>query len=266
MAKKEANFDLYIHDLLVEAGIQADTQGSNIVPINDALKTASKHQTGKAGFPEYTAVVDDFVLVMEDKADRANLCLKDADGTISTTVQATTDYAVNGALYYAQHILQKTTYKKVFAFGNAGDSKHHTLQPLFVDKNGYKWLPEVQTFENFSAAHIVEYYKQIVLEETPPEDIELADILKKAKELHEFLRNYGGLGEDEKPLVVSAILLALREKEYGFNLNQLMGDTLESNTDGAILYQYLEKNLQRAKVAPEVKKTACFEPIHTDKG
>ena len=99
-----------------------------------------------------------------------------------------TDYAVNGALHYAQHILQKTTYKKVFAFGNAGDSKHHTLQPLFVDKNGYKWLPEVQTFENFSAAHIVEYYKQLVLEETPPEDIELADILKKAKELHEYLK------------------------------------------------------------------------------
>lgn len=217
MSKKEANFDLYLHDLLVEAGIQADTQGSNIVSINDALKTASKHQTGKAGFPEYTAVVGDFVLVMEDKADRANLCLKEADGAISMTVQATTDYAVNGALHYAQHILQKTTYKKVFAFGNAGDSKHHTLQPLFVDKNGYKWLPEVQTFENFSAAHIVEYYKQIVLEETPPEDIELADILKKAKELHEYLRNYGGLGEDEKPLVVSAILLALREKEYGFN-------------------------------------------------
>ena len=43
MAKKEANFDLYIHDLLVEASIQADTQGSNIVPINEALKTASKH-------------------------------------------------------------------------------------------------------------------------------------------------------------------------------------------------------------------------------
>mgnify|MGYP003169860658 CR=1 FL=1 len=85
--------------------------------------------SGKAGFPEYTAVVDDFVLVMEDKADRANLCLKDADGTVSMTVQATTDYAVNGALHYAQHILQKTTYKKVFAFGNAGDSKHHTLQP-----------------------------------------------------------------------------------------------------------------------------------------
>ena len=71
-----------------------------------------KQKAGKAGFPEYTAVVGDFVLVMEDKADRANLCLKEADGTISMTVQATTDYAVNGALHYAQHILQKITYKK----------------------------------------------------------------------------------------------------------------------------------------------------------
>ena len=42
MAKKEANFDLYIHDLLVEAGIHADTQGSNIIEINNALKSASK--------------------------------------------------------------------------------------------------------------------------------------------------------------------------------------------------------------------------------
>lgn len=240
--------------MLVEAGIQADTQGSNIVEINNALKTASKHQTGKAGFPEYTAVVGDFVLVMEDKADRANLCLKENDGTISLSVQATRDYAVNGALHYAQHILEKTAYKKVFAFGNAGDSKHHILQPIFVDESGYKWLPEVRTFENFSASHIVEYYKRLVLEETPPEDVELAGILKKAKELHEYLRNYGGLGEDEKPLVVSAILLALREKDYGFSLDQLTGDTLESNTDGTVLYQYLEKNLQRAKVAPEVKK------------
>ncbi len=255
MAKKEANFDLYIHDLLVEAGIHADTQGSNIIEINNALKSASKHKTGNVGFPEYCAVVNDFVLVMEDKSDRGNLCAFEDDGTtISLTMQATTNYAVNGALHYAKHILQNTTYNKVFAFGNAGDRKHHIIQPLFVDNNGYTWLPEVETFENFSANHILEYYKRIVLKETPPEDIELADILKKAKELHEYLRNYGGLGEDEKPLVVSAILLALREQKYNFRLDMLKGDSLESNTDGAILYQYLEMNLQRAKVSPEVKK------------
>jgi hypothetical protein len=37
MAKKEANFDLFIHDLIGEAGIQADTQGSNVFEINKAL-------------------------------------------------------------------------------------------------------------------------------------------------------------------------------------------------------------------------------------
>lgn len=163
MAKKEANFDLYIHDLLVEAGIQADTQGSNIIEINNALKSASKHKTGNVGFPEYCAVVNDFVLVMEDKADRSNLCAFEDDGTtISLTVQATKHYAVNGALHYAKHILQNTTYDKIFAFGNAGDRKHHIIQPLFVDTNGYTWLPEVETFENFSANHILEYYKRIM--------------------------------------------------------------------------------------------------------
>ena len=116
MAKKEANFDLYIHDLLVEAGIQADTQGSNIVPINEALKTASKHQTGKAGFPEYTAVVGDFVLVMEDKADRANLCLKEADGTISMTVQTTTDSPTpprNGTTIRRPAAVKRSAWKNV---------------------------------------------------------------------------------------------------------------------------------------------------------
>lgn len=230
-----------IHDLLLEAGIQADTQGSSILEISNALQTASKQQTGNVGFPEYTAVVGEFVLVMENKANRSNLCAYEEDGsTVSLSVRATRDYAINGALHYAQHILKKTSYKKVFAFGNAGDSRHHIIQPLFVDGNGYMWLPEVQTFESFSPNQITEYYERVVLKKTPPEDIELADILKKAKELHEYLRNYGGLGEDEKPLVVSAILLALREQKCNFSLDQLKGDTLESNTDGAILYKYLE--------------------------
>lgn len=51
--------------------------------------------------------------------------------------------------------------------------------------------------------------------------------------MHEYLRNYGGLGEDEKPLVVSAILLALREQKYGFRLDMLYRaiQTVKSCTD-----------------------------------
>lgn len=73
MAKQEANFDLYIYDLLKEAGIEADTQGSNVLEINNALKTASKHQTGKVGFPEYCAVVGNFVLVDGEQSRQIEL-------------------------------------------------------------------------------------------------------------------------------------------------------------------------------------------------
>jgi type I restriction-modification system DNA methylase subunit len=253
MAKKEANFDLYIHGLLKDAGIDATAQGSNVVEINNALKTATKKLTGKAaGYPEYTAIVCDFVILIEDKPDRSMLVLRDESDEIILEPLAVAGYAMNGALHYAKHIIANTPYKRVFAFGNAGDSKHHIIQPIFVDESGYKELPEIETFENFSENNIEEYYKRIVLGIEPPEDVELSFILKKAKELHEYLRNYGSLGEDEKPLVVSAILLALREqKRSKFSLDSLVGDDVE--TDGDILYRQLEKSLKAAKVKPEVK-------------
>ena len=180
------------------------------------------------------------------------LILRDEMGGIRLDLSAVEGFALNGVLHYAQHIVANTTYKRVFAFGNAGDSKHHIIQPLFVDENGYKELPEVETFENFSDSNIEDYYERVVLGIEPPEDMELSDILKKAKDLHEYLRNYGSLGEDEKPLVVSAILLALREqKRSGFSLDSLVGDDVE--TDGEILFKQLEKSLKAANVRPETK-------------
>ena len=69
MAKKEVNTDLWVHELLKEAGIREnfDAQGSNVKEINEALKTASKKGTGNSGFPEYVGIVKDFLIIIEDK-------------------------------------------------------------------------------------------------------------------------------------------------------------------------------------------------------
>ena len=64
MAKKEINTDLWVYDLLKEANINLDPQGSKIIEIDNALKTASKKGTGNVGFPEYVGIVKDFVLVL----------------------------------------------------------------------------------------------------------------------------------------------------------------------------------------------------------
>ena len=69
MAKKEAKTDLWVHGLLKEAGIELEPQGSTILEIDKALKTASKKGTGNVGFPEYVGVVNDFLLVIENKAE-----------------------------------------------------------------------------------------------------------------------------------------------------------------------------------------------------
>ena len=252
VAMNESNFDLYIHDRLKEAGIDAEYQYTSNTQLQGALRTASKSQTGEAGKPDFIAVVGEYVLVIEDKAGRDKLCLLDSDGAVSQSVEATRDYAVNGALWYARKILAGSGYTKIFALGCAGDSRHHTMKPFFVDDGGVRELGEIETFKNFSATEIERYYRQKVLEEESPEELQLEDLITKSRELHEHLRNYGNLGDTEKPLVVSAILLALSEQKHGFRLGQLTGD--DTDTDGAKLYRQLENSIKRARVSPDVKR------------
>ena len=146
MAKKEVKTDLWVAAQLDECGIHFDAQGSNVKEINEALKTASKRGTGHAGYPEYTAVIGDFVLVIEDKADMDKQIKLTDTGIIDTSVKAVTDYAVNGAYFYAKKIAQNTEFKKVFAVGVSGDAKHHVITPLYVDdREGYKQLPDIES-------------------------------------------------------------------------------------------------------------------------
>lgn len=100
MAKKEILTDYWVRDLLKEANIHLDPQGSSIVEINNALKSASKKGTGKVGFPEFVGVIKDFLIVIEDKSDLSKHIKLNDNGLISLESKDVTDYAVNGALFY----------------------------------------------------------------------------------------------------------------------------------------------------------------------
>lgn len=254
MAKKEVKTDLWVYDLLKQAEISLDAQGSNIKEIDEALKTASKKGTGNVGFPEYVGVVKDYLLVIEDKASLSKHIKLDDKNCISVEVNAVRDYAVNGALFYAKHLAKNTTYKKIFAFGVSGDERKHKISPLYVDETEfYRELPEVQSFISFNEDNIDEYYTREVLKEDTDTEKETAEILKAAAVLHEDLRNYGNLLDTEKPLIVSGIMLALREAEFkNFSINDLTGDTIK--TDGQKIYDAIDANLKRANVSPAVKK------------
>lgn len=256
MAKKEVKTDLWVATQLDDCGIQFDAQGSSVKEIDEALKSASKQGTGNVGYPEYVAVINDFVIVIEDKADTdRQIKLTDTD-IIDTSVKAVTNYAVNGAYFYAKHIAQNSTFKKVFAIGVSGDAKHHRITPLWVDdREGYKELPDVESFISFSSQNISEYYTRYVLEEATDIEKTTEQILKDAAELHEYLRTYGTLKDQDKPLVVAGILLALDEIEFGgFSMDSLTGDQLAGNRDGDKLMNAIRTRLTRSNVGPDAKK------------
>lgn len=254
MAKKEVKTDLWVHDLLKEAGIKLDAQGSEVKEIDEALKTASKRGTGKVGFPEYVGIVKDFIIVIEDKPKLENHVKYDSNKLISLETKDVVDFAVNGALFYAKHLIQNTTYKKVFALGVSGNEKNHRITPLFVDdrQNLFDQLEDVESFISFNEKNIDEYYLCDVLKESSDKEKELEEILADAKVLHEHLRNYGNMKDEEKPLVVSGILLALHERDHGnFSIDSLNGDSFV--TDGQKIYNAIESSFKRTDLSPITK-------------
>ena len=132
MAKKEVKTDLWVANQLDKCGIQFTPQGSDVKEINEALSTASKRGTGNAGYPEYVAVVNDFVIVIEDKADLSKHEKLTDTAILETTTKAVTDYALNGAYFYAKHIAQNSPFKKVFAIGVSGDMHHQPQRAIFI--------------------------------------------------------------------------------------------------------------------------------------
>lgn len=230
----EASTDLWVWELIKEAGIDKSLspQGSSVKELNEALKTASKSRTGNVGRPEYIGVVQDFVIVIENKKDTANHINRDAKGIFASDISSIRGFAVNGALFYGKHIAKETNFKKIIAIGVSGNKKHHEISPVFIDERGnYKELKNVETFISFSQLNIQEYYIKEVLEEDTDKEKEFKSILKDAQELHEDLRNYGAIQDKDKPLIVSGILLALREIKYGgFSIESLTGD--KNTTDG----------------------------------
>ncbi|HBK43611.1 MULTISPECIES: N-6 DNA methylase [unclassified Polynucleobacter] len=254
MAKKEAVTDLWVHGLLQKAGVNLEPQGSTIFEINEALKSASKSGSGKVGFPEYVGVIKDFLLVIENKPEISKHSKITESGVISNESKDVKNYAVNGALFYGKHLAKNTSYKKVIAFGISGDQKKHRISPIYIDETEYyRELPDVESFISFTDKNIEEYYVREILKEETDTQKELSEILKDAAALHEDLRNYGNLKDIDKPLIVSGILLALREAESrNFSIEELTGDDV--STDGQKIYGAIQSNLTRSKVAPEVKK------------
>ncbi|RHH70088.1 MULTISPECIES: class I SAM-dependent DNA methyltransferase [Vagococcus] len=253
MVNERTSTDQLVRRFIEDLGVSYEEQGSSNVQIKEALKNASKSKDSRGvGKPEFIFFSGDHLIIIEDKLAIDKLEYKDENDTVDTEFPYRRDYAVNGAIHYAKHIIKKTnSYKEVIAIGVAGDGLHYQIQPYFVTENEIQELPDMKSLEDISPENIEEFYNVAIKGELPKEERELREVNKIAADMHEDLRNYGQLEGEKKATVVSAILLALEEPT--FSLEQLKGSDREGSADGELIFTAVQRFLQNAGIVPYAK-------------
>lgn len=233
MANEATATDQYVRRELEKFGVRYDEQGSSHPDIAKALKGASKQGKSGIGKPEFVLQVSDYLLVIEDKRDNDRLVNLE-DDKISKDIPSISGYAVNGAVHYANHIVNKTiTFDEVIAIGITGDEDLHHIQPVLVCKSdnivSETILPELKDLQQLHPKEIDKWYKVNVLGEYTDTQKQIFELQNISKELHEDLRNYASLEGENKATVISAILLALSERD--FDIKSLTGNKLNKKSE-----------------------------------
>ncbi|MDK7961497.1 adenine methyltransferase [Staphylococcus warneri] len=251
---EKSGIDEFMNDEIKSLGVKYYRESSGNIEVQNALKSASKRLNGNVGKPEFTFFSKDFFIVIEDKNDMNLHIYSENDKIILNDESIVPKYAVNGAIHYAQHIINNTDIiDKVFAIGASGNGHLNKISIYFVDKNEYKFIADVNNLNDLKEENIEEFYRVSVLGELPKEERELKEVNKIAADLHEDLRNYGSLEGEKKASVVSAILLALENEDVIFNVDKLQGLQGEGVKDGEILFDAIDKYLRNKSLMPHAK-------------
>lgn len=249
--------DQFVRDLLRDIGVTRPwEQGGGPKWKRDALAGGSKSKVGKAeGKPEFLFVIGGFIVIVEDKKEaRFTRFLK--DDQITTEFPYRQDYALNGALHYANVMLLNGVPhdKGIFAVGIGGDERHHEIAVTYVRPGMIKLLDDLDNLDVFAEGAIGEYHSVAVLGNKPQAEVRLDMVKAAAARLHEGMRNYGSVENDRKAPLVSAILLALEKP--GFEINELKGSydqNLPDDWDGARIYKAAHAYMLSKGFGPQQK-------------
>lgn len=268
MNNEKTQTDIFVRNQLQKYKINFSEQGSANQEINRALKNASK--TGRGiGKPEFIIVdnINNIIIIIEDKLENSKNIKLENDVLLldKGPRSSVSEFAVNGAVHYANAILENSYFNKVIAIGVTGNQKKHIIQPVFVTDERIEVLPIIPNLHVFSEKQLKEYISYEIEKKERPENLLQKNLLNTAQEIHSDLRNYGKVKEEEKSLLISGILLALKNDEFSpSELKSKMIENTKSNknknfkTDGMRVFEYIELYLESASIGPNSKKKAVL--------
>lgn len=284
--KSEDDINDYVKMMLNRLGLKKgrdyNVESSMSNYMKEALRGSSKTKNKtNFGKPDFHIEKYKVPIIFENKLGRDKLVAKMKDG-IRDDDRAISNFAVNGALYYATRMIDSDKYNEVIAIGVAGgnfDDVEIAVYYIYGSSmktvklmSSYKTLDFLENEESFN-----NFYKEATLTEEEKHEILITSkkILNEyAKRLNCLMHNHN-ITAPQRVLYVSGMLLAMRDVinlegkkiQDGLIPDDLKGLQTESRRDGKIIVQQIEEFLKAKETKQDKMELmlASFREISKDK-
>ncbi len=248
---------------------QKDYHTESAIPdyLKEALqgraKTEKKTNFGKPDFS--ITKYKQAPIVIENKLGLKKLIEETKDG-VKFDEKSISNYAVNGALYYATGMIASGKYHEVIAIGIAGDSDSSIeLKVYYVygsGENSFKLLENVSTLDFLENQKTFDvFYKDAILTEDEKHEILIrsqAELQKYAKSLNKLMHNHN-ITAPQRVLYVSGMLLSMQNVvdtegtkiQDGLVPEDLKGIQSETKRDGIQIVNQIKEFLTARNIPIE---------------
>jgi len=235
--------------------------------LKGSAKTKNKTNFGQPDFHIEKYNKGQLPVVIENKLGN-KLISENKKVGIKLDENSVKNFAVNGAIYYAQSMIASKKYDEVVAIGIAGSSEDDvqiavyyvfsvTIPPKYMGK--YKHLDFLQDQISFN-----EFYKDATVTEDEKHKILIEtrdEILTHANKLNKLMNNHN-ISTEQRVVYVSGMLLAMQDVynskgeiiDEGLTPEDLKGIQSAQKRDSVIIMKHLEEFLDQKKIPNEKKQ------------
>ena len=221
------------------------------------LEIEGEKEKGKSWKPDFELETYNIPIVIENKLGAGKLSAK-KDGKVKRDIKSVQNFAVNGAVHYAQCAIMSKKYSEVVAIGIAGDSEDNiSIEVYYVfgaTDETYKLVSNYSTLDFLeNKSSFAEFYKVATLTEEEKHRV-LIDSQTKlqeyAKKLNKLMHNHA-ITAPQRVLYVSGMLLSMQDiadKKKGLVPNDLKGLDLDDERDGDLIVKHINNYLNVKKI------------------
>lgn len=237
-----------------ENGFIVEEQKSKSRRMNTLLEGASKSGDGR-GYPEFIIRNDEdkeTIVVIECKAD----IKKHRSGC--EDFSNTNEYAVDGVVHYGRFLAERFN---VIAIAISGQNEKELLVDTFFITKNTKRIIEIDNHNKLLPFDILNG-KGPIKRQSIKEKEKL--LMKFASQLHEDMRDYAKLSEEQKPILVSAILMALRSEAFRVSYKKYKrADKLSKRLVQTVVDGFEDAELPSNKIK-NLKQSFSFIEVHPE--